>query len=112
MVGEIALFSLWLVAGWALNRHAKRTNIEIVKLGRETEAIAKAAAAALRRSDSAQASAKSAIEASADNAALIADLEKRVTSFEVAPKSSEGKSRTRTVPFRAFKAAAEALPEE
>lgn len=135
MVGEIVLFGLWLVAGWAFNRHAKRTDIEIAKLRRENASCAKAIAAqsqaiakqgdaiaaqsdsvaeVLKLAQSCQAAMLTGFVASglaeiADHAALLADLEKRLTAVEVAPKSSEGKSRTRTVPFRAWRAAAETL---
>lgn len=107
MVGEIVLFGLWLVAGWAFNRHAKRMDIEISKLQRENASCAKAAGIALNRANESKEEAKKSLALSSDHAVLCADFEARLTAVDVAPKSSEGKSRTRTVPFRAWRAAAE-----
>ena len=80
-------------------------------LERENLSLLKASQVALTKLNEAQEDAKKALEIALDLQVLVRDLENRLTETEKGSKMTPA-VRTKTVPFRQFKAMAESLPDE
>jgi hypothetical protein len=101
MVGEIALFILWLVAAWLFNSAAKRFRKDIAALQHENLTLAKAIRAHSKRLDDVEQDARVAKE-------LALEQEKRLTSEPVKPKIV---AKPKPVTWKSFRSAAEKASE-